>query len=88
MIAMTNPLAKYHFLGTPTESSLSEQDYRGGNNGPPRIDRELRAPRIDPDRFSYPTPPLTRLLSKEGWQTEQPRAKVLEFFDAPPSGTS
>jgi hypothetical protein len=29
---MTNPLNRYRIMGAPTKSSLSEEDYRDGNN--------------------------------------------------------
>ena len=62
-------------MGAPTESSVSEEDYRPNHNAPPRVDREIRDPNVDPDRFTYPTPPLARSRRNE------PRARALEFFE-------
>jgi hypothetical protein len=81
-MATDTPLGRYHFLGAPTESSLSEEDYREGHNAAPRVDRELSEPSVDANRFNYPTPPLARSRHNE------PRARALEFFDAPQSGAS
>ena len=72
-------------MDTPTESPLSEEDYRDGNNAAPRPDRELGQANVDENRFSYPIPPLARFTLRN---PESPRAEALKWFDTsrPQSG--